>query len=678
MNFPKLRRIALSHFSLYSHETEVDEEQREGVFCLAGANGLGKSTFLAAANYAITGVVPEPERKFKSVKEYYQHSLAFAYDYFTGRIEESDRESASVLVELDVGRYRFKLTRGLFEQKELRELTVLGREDPNSIVFDGSDIDGVERHEQYIKMITEDIGVSSFEQFTFLQHFVLTFDERRHLLFWNPKVLEQALFLAFGLDNSLATRADSLRRDEERADSRVRNTQWQATQARNRMKDLKATAENLSSSGDDDESVFDQYEVLNKKSEAVKRKSLSLEDQLRDATLKFAELSAEQVSLRTQYREEFSKRLSEGSKLAHHPIIAASIADKQCGLCGSEGSEVAKEITTRVNAADCPLCGSELPKGPRNTKKKLETLKKLDKSLAENKSKTEQRALEIERLKKHLETTYGQKAELDKAIRELEKRNRALLREVLDVKKGGIAEVLKAYVEQIEKLEKEKKAHIKERDAKRRELKALQKKLESAYAEAEEVFVPQFRTLAGEFIGLDLDVEMQNTASTGTTLILKVQGTPRREQHQLSESQRFFIDIALRMALVQFMSNPAADGATLYIDTPEGSLDIAYEARAGSMLAKFVESGFDVFMTANINTSQLLLELASRLRANRMRLCRMTSWAELSEVQVAEEHLFDRAYEAIETALGKKRNKKTTPKKTSKKRTARSRKAKAP
>lgn len=307
LNFPKLRRIALSHFSLYSHETEVDEEQREGVFCLAGANGLGKSTFLAAANYAITGVVPEPERKFKSVKEYYQHSLAFAYDYFTGRIEESDRESASVLVELDVGRYRFKLTRGLFEQKELRELTVLGREDPNSIVFDGSDIDGVERHEQYIKMITEDIGVSSFEQFTFLQHFVLTFDERRHLLFWNPKVLEQALFLAFGLDNSLATRADSLRRDEERADSRVRNTQWQATQARNRMKDLKATAENLSSSGDDDESVFDQYEVLNKKSEAVKRKSLSLEDQLRDATLKFAELSAEQVSLRTQYREAFRR-----------------------------------------------------------------------------------------------------------------------------------------------------------------------------------------------------------------------------------------------------------------------------------------------------------------------------------------------------------------------------------
>ena len=53
-----------------------------------------------------------------------------------------------------------------------------------------------------------------------------------------------------------------------------------------------------------------------------------------------------------------------------------------------------------------------------------------------------------------------------------------------------------------------------------------------------------------------------------------------------------------------------AYSATLYIDTPEGSLDIAYERRAGRMFGKFVEGHERLFMTANINTSQLLQELA--------------------------------------------------------------------
>jgi len=34
-----------------------------------------------------------------------------------------------------------------------------------------------------------------------------------------------------------------------------------------------------------------------------------------------------------------------------------------------------------------------------------------------------------------------------------------------------------------------------------------------------------------------------------------------------------------------------------------------------------------------------------------MHLCRMTSWTELSEVQKAEEHLFNRAYKQILSAL---------------------------
>lgn len=87
------------------------------------------------------------------------------------------------------------------------------------------------------------------------------------------------------------------------------------------------------------------------------------------------------------------------------------------------------------------------------------------------------------------------------------------------------------------------------------------------------------------------------------------------------------------------------------IDTPEGSLDIAYEARAGDMFADFVSAGFNLVMTANINSSQLLIRLAERCGTGLMELARMTNWTPLTEVQAEEEDLFNKAYMRIEREL---------------------------
>jgi hypothetical protein len=168
----------------------------------------------------------------------------------------------------------------------------------------------------------------------------------------------------------------------------------------------------------------------------------------------------------------------------------------------------------------------------------------------------------------------------------------------------------------------------------------------------EDQFVPAFSELAQQFLGMPLSVEMDARSTDDLKLVVTVRGTTRRQQQHLSESQRFFIDIALRMALTKHMSDPASRGG-MFIDTPEGSLDIAYEKRAGDMLAMFATAGHQVIMTANLNSSRLLLELAHDCGRERMRLCRMTDWAELSEVQRDEEALFDEAYAAIESAMDK-------------------------
>jgi len=178
----------------------------------------------------------------------------------------------------------------------------------------------------------------------------------------------------------------------------------------------------------------------------------------------------------------------------------------------------------------------------------------------------------------------------------------------------------------------------------------LQNTLEQQYIQAEKVFVPRFAELANRFLGMPLTVQMDARQAVGLNLIVTVNGNTRRQQQQLSESQRFFLDIALRMALTEHMSDPSSRGG-MFIDTPEGSLDIAYEKRAGDMLAMFAEAGHRIVMTANLNTSQLLLALAHRCGQKGMTLCRMTDWAELSDVQKEEEDLFDKAYQEIEKAM---------------------------
>jgi ABC-type cobalamin/Fe3+-siderophores transport system ATPase subunit len=649
LNLPTLRRITLRRFSLFSSAPAVDETLNPGVFCLAGANGLGKSTFLAAVNFAITGLVPDPGLKFRSVEEYYRHGLDFAREYFRGRINEEDREAAEVSVELTAGAHAYELTRAVFETDELRALTIRDATSPSHVVLDGSELSEGERHQRYAEHLTKDIGLGSFEQFVFLQHFVFTFDERRHLLFWDPSVLEQALFLAFGVDYGVAKRADSLRREAERADSLARNANWQATEVRKKIKDLESTAEGLSSENAAD--LVAEHKALSKDIETAERSAEKAEGQQRDLSLQLAALSSKQSSLRAQYEEEFARRIRTTMHVSHHPLVVDSIKEATCALCGAHGNLVTAEIRSRTETKSCPLCGSKVEKD-RARPKDVARLKELDEALLANKAKLAEVSKGLARLDRELPHVRDARTTANERLRAFEKENYSLLVKRAAHDKGtGVAAVLDAYHAQMAEFLEAKKKQYQRRDERKRELRRLQDELEVRYSAAEEEFVPMFKELAFRFLGLDLDVRM-DASRAPAILVLQVKNEARREHHQLSESQKFFIDIALRMALAQFMSATRGE-ATLFIDTPEGSLDIAYENRAGEMLAMFVERGFHIVMTANINSSRLLFALANTLGRSRMQLCRMTSWAELSEVQQQEEALFEDAYSRIEKALEK-------------------------
>lgn len=625
-----------------------------GVLCLAGANGLGKSTFVAALNFGLTGIVSEPGRRFTSADEYYRFSKAFSQDFFSGRIVERDRKSAEVAVEFSIGKLKYELVRGVFEPDQLRSLTISGnagtkeRQD-----IDGSKLSGKTRLEKYETQLTSDIGLESFEQFVFLQNFILTFDERRHLLFWDETVLEQALYIAFGVSPHEAQKADILRRDSEKAGSLARNANWQATELKNKIQELEealALSRHISESSSVE--LEAHYKALISQQQEGTAKLQMLEGTLSDNTVRVADLSAQLVALRSEYESEYSKRLQNRIDPGHHPLVETSLASGQCAMCGSKDESAIKSIRDAVESNVCPLCSS--PVKAVKVDRKLGQLQSLDGRITEKNLQLRDSIEEKKRLTEERVVLEASVKSLAEKVDGFERENTSFLQN-LRIRSGKASDLdgaLVRYKEQMEEFLNKKSTYYKRRDEKRKALATLQKKLVKGYSEAEEQFVPVFKQLAEHFIGLDLNIRLEQRPSTGVSMVLDVKSTTRRQAHQLSESQRFFIDIALRMALIEHMSDADGKGC-LSVDTPEGALDIAYESRAGEMFAQFVEAGFQLVMTANINSSQLLLSLAKRCGTEKMKIIRMTQWAELSEVQKSEESLFEAAFRKIAGALSR-------------------------
>jgi ABC-type lipoprotein export system ATPase subunit len=646
--FPRIERIALANFDLYTRKPNVDTSVDRNVFALIGANGLGKSTFLNTLNFGVTGAIPEPTRKFQSETEYFQDAARpeRTRDYFSGRVSEALRPLAQVTVRLAWSTKTITVTRDIFNASRIAVLTVTdsaGVVDPN-VPGEASDLDAVFQRE--VSGLT---GLADFAQFVFLFHFVATFDEGRHLLMWDSAALSNALYLAFGADPAAAKAADRLRHDMERESSRARNAKFAARNVTLRIEQLSEVLDKTKTDEHvNQDDLRHRYDSLNERQERAEERLRIKQAEQRDADVRWTDFSAALTNAQIEYRRLFSSRVRKSVSVEHHPVIRATLSEDKCAICGA--AHAAAIIKADIAGKHCPLCDSPLDASPADAEV-IDKLRSLDAEQIDLQEKLRTVIDARERIASETLSAVADVTAARESVREFEEKEAGALA-------GSDTASFSVLKTQIQDLERERNGftqqsvgHYAKRDELRDSLRVHEKTLKEQYERGSERFVPTFRELAQEFIGIPVDVALehfQGTNATGFGLQLQLDGKLRSRADEVSESQRFFIDIALRMALAEFMS----DGpATLLIDTPEGSLDIAYEARAGAMFSSFVAHGNVIIMTANIRSSLLVERLAQLQGKKGMQLVKMTDWTELSRVQEAEEDLFIRAYREIEGAL---------------------------
>jgi hypothetical protein len=123
----------------------------------------------------------------------------------------------------------------------------------------------------------------------------------------------------------------------------------------------------------------------------------------------------------------------------------------------------------------------------------------------------------------------------------------------------------------------------------------------------------------------------------------------REVPESCSESERFFLDIAFRMAVLTFAGLLSKTRSTFICETPENALDLAYTDNVAAMFHKFSVDGFSILLTANLQfggVAKPLLHAYPKSERKR-RSINLIEKCDLSNVQTRKKSEFMRVYQQI-------------------------------
>ena len=651
-NFIKIENVIIRNFSLYSKNNEVssvNETIGKGVYCLAGANGLGKTTFLNTINFGLTGIVLKPDTEVFIPDEIIKWNKEYTERYFQGRITADAKENAEVEILIKINNRHIRIIRSFVNRDELRLFEFFEiRNNLKVSLFNSDNHTPKELLQEYEFTIAKETKLGKFSFFLFFQLYVLTFDENRRMLFWDERASNSALSIAFNDDINNTERVLDLKKKMEEFESYGRNARWQATQIQNEIEKLINT--NSLSEDTNIQSIKKEYFDLHKEVKEFEGlyNEISIEY---DTLLKQQNIvNSEILQLKIGYKKLFSHYSEPRSSLTNNPLIQIAKNENKCFMCNAEGHQVVENIEKKLfSHSTCPVCDTPINNSDEVVKHNLlNQIKLIDRDLEKKNKELENLMFESETKKIVLDRKYVELDRLRRKINKIERENKNI-----SFNRTGetpLDTLIEEYKRQFDKFDKQSKDAYSNRDRLMPEYKNLQNKVNLSYKETESVFVPLFKKFAKSFIGLDLNI-YSKIKGKNLVLYFEMKKTARTASHQLSESQRFFLDIALRMTLAVYLSSKTNE-ATLLIDTPEGSLDIAYENRVGNMFAQFVtDYNQSIIMTSNINASQLLVSLATKCGEENMQFRRMLDWTDLSEIQKEGEHLFNNVFLNINSIL---------------------------
>lgn len=650
---PKLKKIIVRNYSFYEQKPNFEFEFDDGISAIIGANGVGKTTLINMIIYNLVGYRKEIKGRKNNQKILYKNE-----DYFFNRInknfnpEVNSKACSTLLFELN--KTEITVTRSLVENK-IVELKVNG--------------DSIEdcSFTNYEKIICNYSNIPFFKDFELIIREFLLFDESRENVSWEVDTQGEILRILL-LDNDFYTKYSELQDMITTYDSKGRQASENQRMAKAAYNELIKEKENLIDKNSEDKDIkISLEELLDNKLNITNeieelKESININNKLSSKLVSKNEYllsDKESIKIEIEHIEELLEK-NEGKLYSAHydkfpdyyyTIEKALSKNGECLICGAKSKELKEKSNYRIKNNKCLICSSDLKVEDTVDESLIDSINKLnnDKETSINK---------FENINKLINKNYAlinkYKEENECYLKKLsEKKNNLILVQNELAKRNAdevpdtYSTILNAKKDLIEKLENKKKYYYDLRTKTEYEFEKYIYEFKMTIDNLNNKLSGYFNKYAKTFIGWDCKLTVQKKVIKKIPhyyYLPLVDNSLRENPDAVSESQRFFLDQAFRMAIINFMQDNVPNFSTFFItETPEGSLDLIYEEQVAEMFLKFAKTNNNIIFTSNLNSSSFLKKLFCNFseEESEKKILNLLEKAKMSDLQKKERETLD-------------------------------------
>lgn len=610
---------------IYSANIELTMES--GPYVILGGNGLGKTTLMQAVVYGLAGGLDETIEDVKASR--------WSHNYFRGRLSSNQVAAAQVEVDFRLGKHNVSVRRGF------RGSQVTGvRDGRGAWIEAGNDTDP---GELFADLLREHGGYLAASDFAFVVHRLLYLPETRRLIAWDTDAQIRLLML-LNQDIALEREFREQRAQLKFIDSKKRHLHVAVGKAQEQIEslmeyeDCDEEAEEIVEEPEEESPKADEEQLPNLVSQLneLVRKRTEAERKARGLAADLSRVSACIDELREQIETaeaglvaNFLSETEREQNLALAKLVDGDI----CPACGQKHAGLAAIARKHLRESRCVLCG-------------LDEVHAINPELGTLRDQLEQRMREQQAFEEVVRLARSEAENIHDQELAMQARVNAVRysRSVVAMVERNLPSMT---VDNLRDLKK--RLEDEEADAER-QINEIRDKLSSEYESFREKMDLRMDGLRAAYAGfatdfLGLPCELEEVAQGGLMelkmFVPKFDDVVRPIAESCSEAQRFFLDIAFRMALIDAAGGERGT-ATFLCETPETALDVSYVDNVVAMFLSFSQRQHNTLLTANVQPSGIAEKLMAKVpkRDRKARMVNLLELGRLSGVQTRARPLF--------------------------------------
>lgn len=589
---PKIKRLKIDNFDLYKCPLEIDLSDKLNI--IFGTNGLGKTTLLNIIRYSVIGPYKGRERVRNYKDQQKSRRPMFDRDYFKNRMQVPLNE-AEVEVEFSIANDTFVTKHSLYSHR-LISFSVNGKKEEErekELDYEKyerkyfSSINDKQLSEslinKYHKELIKSSGFPDINSFILMLTEIMFFSEARNFVFWDENLSK--LVLSKFMPREKYFEYSETQKLIKKYDSQARLRSYKMSMVKEFLgEDLNKSDYNVYSLKDLEDVEFkiktintkihEYRELLNKRTQERLQNRAEI-DRLR-AELAVLENKWYRNIFPNDYQDFYDK---------FTPILSSGV----CPFCGTE------HIDFHIDILECFFCKSRIN---INTDVDLTEIEIKQKNLQIKKKTLD---LRYEELNKEIEVINNSVKDGESELFETTKEKLKIKRKMDSVPNDNL--------EKYNQLNREKELFLNKLEETKKKENQLADDIDQSIKSVFLNFSKIFYKYAYSFLGNDSNIRLELVGSGENTLFkFFLNNSARESEESLSESQRIFIDMAFRLATLEFFHKD-----TYFMsETPDSTLDYLFEENAVDTFNSYLKSGNTLFLSANARNSSLVSSLIKK------------------------------------------------------------------